>query len=715
MSNINNLKEVYEKINEDYNIGKLEKDEHSKDSCEIVQIVIIELAKLKSWEKDDLQMLYLFTVGTWKHSIVSKTELIKGSKIPDLGKRRIIDFLNKLNEKHDHVGMFGTGTFTIDVSNKIANEILTSFTDILKMEDYRKIFDRVESVFKKGCKGFGAGMASQILYCIKPEIFPVCNSQGRNHYKRLGVNLTAYPDRLENYIENVKRIMKFRDDHFDFKDYRILDLLDFEGYIQKVQKPLVPKKPDSEIKYYWITANPSIWSVSTIKNGGEVTYTAVNKKGRKRRLQSAFKEAKPNDRVVFYESAPVKKIIGVGTVTKGFHKGKAEGYPEDVGLICFKYDEDVEELTWNDLKEIPALKDSEPIKNGAQGSLFHLTKEEFDIIASPVEEIYHEQRYSDYKLSVDKLGLTFKVQDLYFEDHEIIENQITNVLQNNKHIILIGPPGTVKSKLAQEICKFYVDDNFIMSTARSDWTTFDTIGGLLPDQDGCLSFVPGIFLKCTQNELEKPINRWLIIDEINRTDIDKSFGSLFSALTGDTSTLSFSKLGKLIKLIGNPSTADSVKAHKFFINKDWRIIATMNTYDKASLYEMSYAFMRRFAFIPVDIPNKINIELIKNYLKKWGFEEEVGVEEITNVWKVINEFRKIGPAIVYDMYKYINSGGDIASAIILYVLPQFEGLEEEHQINFIKEIIKDIGSDNHERIISFASEYFDINKRKFSG
>ena len=55
-------------------------------------------------------------------------------------------------------------------------------------------------------------------------------------------------------------------------------------------------------------------------------------------------------------------------------------------------------------------------------------------------------------------------------------------------------------------------------------------------------------------------NKWLIIDEINRSDIDKAFGALFSALTGDPITLSFqSESGKqlLIRPQGKETASDS--------------------------------------------------------------------------------------------------------------------------------------------------------------
>ncbi|MFC4799447.1 hypothetical protein ACFPA1_08755 [Neobacillus sp. GCM10023253] len=49
----------------------------------------------------------------------------------------------------------------------------------------------------------------------------------------------------------------------------------------------------------------------------------------------------------------------------------------------------------------------------------------------------------------------------------------------------------------------------------------------------------------------------------------------------------------------------------------------MNAFDKASLYEMSYAFMRRFAFIPVGVPKNITEVLVETYLIQWELRNMV--------------------------------------------------------------------------------------------
>jgi MoxR-like ATPase len=125
-------------------------------------------------------------------------------------------------------------------------------------------------------------------------------------------------------------------------------------------------------------------------------------------------------------------------------------------------------------------------------------------------------------------------------------------------------------------------------------------------------------------------------------------------------------------------------------------MATMNTYDKTSLYEMSYAFMRRFSFIRVEAP-KIpddegdRQELMQGYLDAWDMEDiQVGDEEVVvtaNIWKQVNSAdvdREIGPAIAQDMLKFLKESGSDAesntAAITNYIFPQLEGVPERKKI-----------------------------------
>ncbi|WP_077212414.1 AAA family ATPase [Bacillus dakarensis] len=320
-------------------------------------------------------------------------------------------------------------------------------------------------------------------------------------------------------------------------------------------------------------------------------------------------------------------------------------------------------------------------------------------------------RESSFSIPSVDFDREVKLENLFFEDKELIIKQVKTALSKGKNVILTGPPGTGKSKLAKEICRSFGVE-FVMTTATSDWSTYETIGGSRPNADGTLSFRPGLFLNCFKDEKTlRPENKWLIIDEMNRADIDKAFGALFSALTGDPIVLSFQGESDNQIKVRPQNDLESVllNDHDYIIPNDWRLIGTMNTIDKASLYEMSYAFMRRFAFIPVGIPRHINEELVNSYLTIWGIESYEYSSILAFVWKLINEYRQIGPAIVEDIAQFTEEDGDFTSAVILYVLPQFEGLLESEILEFIKKLGQ-MDEFEIERLKDFAADFFHIRE-----
>lgn len=257
---------------------------------------------------------------------------------------------------------------------------------------------------------------------------------------------------------------------------------------------------------------------------------------------------------------------------------------------------------------------------------------------------------------------------IFDDDGGILQSQLEAALYSGKHIILTGPPGTGKSKLAKLICE-QLQQPYQFVTASANWSAYDTIGGYRPAKSGELVFHPGLFLKAL-----KPHEKWLIIDEMNRANIDEAFSALFSVLAGDDVTLPYeAENGQLVKITTEQKRFYDV--HEYAASPAWRIIGTMNTSDKASLFEMSYAFMRRFAFIPVPVPKHITASLIEAYAQSWGVRVENSAL-IAAIWQTINALRKIGPAIIEDIIRYAAASeqDDVTSALILYVIPQLEGI-----------------------------------------
>lgn len=281
-------------------------------------------------------------------------------------------------------------------------------------------------------------------------------------------------------------------------------------------------------------------------------------------------------------------------------------------------------------------------------------------------------------------------------ERERIANALAAAVRSGKHVIFTGPPGTGKTELAENACRALVDRNvtytgYRLSTATADWSTFDTVGGYMPRQegDGSLEFTPGQVLKRLLN-VDHARNELLIIDEINRADIDKAFGQLFTVLSGQAVQLPFERDGSEVEILPSDEydPVEGLDPHEYVVPETWRVFATMNSYDKTSLYEMSYAFMRRFTFVRVGPPPAGEVErLLPRYVEKWDVDpdaEERGA--VADVWRRMNTAgREIGPAIVKDMLGMMTAlDGPLpertTQAVASYVLPQLEGIPEREDI-----------------------------------
>ena len=232
----------------------------------------------------------------------------------------------------------------------------------------------------------------------------------------------------------------------------------------------------------------------------------------------------------------------------------------------------------------------------------------------------------DYRLQirdniVDELKSEVQNAGLYFDDEDMLKEIAAGLIRGN--IILQGPPGTGKTTLAAIICKVFNVKHEVI-TAVSDWTTYDTIGGLQPSVDeegneiitGKSGRIVESIIECCNTILMKEKYSgteqasWLVLDELNRSEIDKVFGDLFTVFGSDD----VDKMKMPLWFENN------INKKTLYVPRRYRIIGLMNNFDKNYVFDLSHGLARRFTIISVLPPKEekfdLEVDNCKNIIAK---------------------------------------------------------------------------------------------------
>jgi MoxR-like ATPase len=237
-------------------------------------------------------------------------------------------------------------------------------------------------------------------------------------------------------------------------------------------------------------------------------------------------------------------------------------------------------------------------------------------------------------------------------------------------VILVGPPGTGKSALIRKAIGTISASRQaaglpgikipFWATPDESWTSRELIGGETV-ADGEIVFRPGWVLRAIAED------RWLVLDEANRGDLDRIFGALLTWLAGGKVAVGVESSAEDAKLIElgwttGQSHIETVEgtdeqrgAIRYLAGKNWRLLGTYNALDSQRVFRIGAALGRRFVRVPIpavspglfsQILEREAGDLDGELLTKIGLLYEAHYQE---------EVTRLGPALFLGMCNYLRS------------------------------------------------------------
>ena len=344
----------------------------------------------------------------------------------------------------------------------------------------------------------------------------------------------------------------------------------YSDYVKRLNMIVNDQVPTEEqCNYWWLCANPSVWSMTDWPVGEEQDYTLYNDNGNKRRIFHNFIDAKAGDRVICYEANPTKQVTALAIVSRE-NDGKNIWFEKVESLMT--------PIPFATIKENSDLEKMEFLVN-PNGSFFKLTKEEYGVIMDLIRE---SNLGANHQSTYDAYTREEFLDEVYMSEKDLTD--LENLLRNKKNIILQGAPGVGKTfcarRLAYELMGEKDESRVSLIQFHQNYSYEDFILGYKP-VGADFELQRGIFYKfciSAANNPDKPY--FFIIDEINRGNLSKIFGELLMLIEKDYR-------GEKLTL--------AYKDEKFFVPKNVYIIGMMNTADR-SLALIDYALRRRFSF-----------------------------------------------------------------------------------------------------------------------
>ncbi len=312
----------------------------------------------------------------------------------------------------------------------------------------------------------------------------------------------------------------------------------------------------------------------------------LKKYNSKKEIQTKMKEhfndstSHKNDATATWEFANIMKQGDIVFVKDGYHMILAAG--EVVSDYLF---DDTIPDDFKNIRKIKWLKvENYEVNNNnfPQKALTDISNTDYvkDLIS---KYLITEDIKNDNMLKYTKESF---LQEVFMD--EVDYDRLSNLLLQEKNIILQGAPGVGKTFIAKRLAYSIIGEKdsskVSMVQFHQSYSYEDFIMGYRPSEGNSFKLEEGKFYQFCKLAKNDPDNKYFfIIDEINRGNLSKIFGELLMLIEAD-------KRDQEISLLYNKEL--------FSVPENVYIIGMMNTADR-SLAMIDYALRRRFSFYTI--------------------------------------------------------------------------------------------------------------------